>query len=241
MKPPRPFSALPSVIFHEASPKAISRRTSYILIRLEFLRYPQIIPDYFNRRGFGPPQRFTAASTCSWIGHQVSGLRHATFRPFQTRFRFGSATLSLNLATQRNSPARSTKSTTSHACGALSACKLTVSGSLSLPSRGAFHLSLTVLFAIGHHRVFSLGGWSPLLPTEFLVFRGTLDTSPSSYPFAYGAFTLFGSPFQKTSARIIGISAGPQPRPTVVNRFGLFPFRSPLLRKSMFLSLPPAT
>ena len=146
MKPPRPFSALPSVIFHEASPKAISRRTSYILIRLEFLRYPQIIPDYFNRRGFGPPQRFTAASTCSWIGHQVSGLRHATFRPFQTRFRFGSATLSLNLATQRNSPARSTKSTTSHACGALSACKHRVSGSLSLPFRGAFHLSLTVLF-----------------------------------------------------------------------------------------------
>ena len=124
---------------------------------------------------------------------------------------------------------------------AFSACKHRVSGSLSLPSRGAFHLSLTVLFAIGHHRVFSLGGWSPLLPTEFHVFRGTLDTSPFSYPFAYGAFTLFGSPFQKTSARIIKISAGPQPRPTVVNRFGLFPFRSPLLRKSMFLSLPPAT
>ena len=112
MKPPRPFSALPSVISHEASPKAISRRTSYIPIRLEFLRYPQVIPDYFNRRGFGPPQRFTAASTCSWIDHQVSGLRHATFRPVQTRFRFGSATGSLNLATQRNSPARSTKSTT---------------------------------------------------------------------------------------------------------------------------------
>ena len=176
MKPPRPFSALPSVIFHEASPKAISRRTSYILIRLEFLRYPQIIPDYFNRRGFGPPQRFTAASTCSWIGHQVSGLRHATFRPFQTRFRFGSATLSLNLATQRNSPARSTKSTTSHACGALSACKHTVSGSLSLPSRGAFHLSLTVLFAIGHMVVFSLRRWSSCLPSRFLVSRRTPDT-----------------------------------------------------------------
>ena len=123
MKPPRPFSALPSVISHEASPKAISRRTSYIPIRLEFLRYPQVIPDYFNRRGFGPPQSFTSASACSWIDHQVSGLRHATFRPLQTRFRFGSVTVSLNLATQRNSPARSTKSTTSHACGALSACK----------------------------------------------------------------------------------------------------------------------
>ena len=175
MKPPRPFSALPSVISHEASPKAISRRTSYIPVRLEFLRYPQVIPDYFNRRGFGPPQRFTAASACSWIGHQVSGLRHATFRPLQTRFRFGSVTLSLNLATQRNSPARSTKSTTSHACGALSACKHTVSGSLSLPSRGAFHLSLTVLFAIGHMVVFSLWRWSSFLPSEFLVFRRTPD------------------------------------------------------------------
>ena len=176
MKPPRPFSALPSVIFHEASPKAISRRTSYIPVRLEFLRYPQVIPDYFNRRGFGPPQRFTAASTCSWIGHQVSGLRHATLRSIQTRFRFGSVTLSLNLATQRNSPARSTKSTTSHACGALSACKHTVSGSLSLPSRGAFHLSLTVLFAIGHMVVFSLRRWSSCLPSRFLVSRRTLDS-----------------------------------------------------------------
>ena len=179
MKPPRPFSALPSVILHEASPKAISRRTSYIPIRLEFLRYPQVIPDYFNRRGFGPPQSFTSASACSWIDHQVSGLRHATSRPVQTRFRFGSATLSLNLATQRNSPARSTKSTTSHACGALSACKHTVhtvSGSLSLPSRGAFHLSLTVLFAIGHMVVFSLWRWSSFLPSGFLVSRRTPDT-----------------------------------------------------------------
>ena len=55
------------------------------------------------------------------------------------------------------------------------ACKRTVSGSLSLPSRGAFHLSLTVLYAIGHQVVFSLGGWSPLFPTRFLVSRGTLD------------------------------------------------------------------
>ena len=176
MKPPRPFSALPSVISHEASPKAISRRTSYIPVRLEFLRYPQVIPDYFNRRGFGPPQRFTAASACSWIGHQVSGLRHATFRPLQTRFRFGSVTVSLNLATQRNSPARSTKSTTSHACGALSACKHTVSGSLSLPSRGSFHLSLTVLYAIGHQVVFSLMRWSSHIPTGLHVSRGTPDT-----------------------------------------------------------------
>ena len=104
----------PNYSSQQASPKAISRRTSYILIRLEFLRYPQVITDYFNRRVFGPPQSFTFASTCSWIGHQVSGLRHATKRALSTRSRCGSVTVSLNLATHRNSPARSTKSTTSH-------------------------------------------------------------------------------------------------------------------------------
>lgn len=52
-----------------------------------------------------------------------------------------------------------------------------VSGAVSLPSRGAFHLSFTVLFAIGHQVVFRLGGWSPHLPTGFHVSRGTLDTA----------------------------------------------------------------
>jgi hypothetical protein len=35
--------------------------------------------------------------------------------------------------------------------------------------------------------------------------------------------------------------AGPQPRKPKGSRFGLFPFRSPLLWESMFLSLPPVT
>ena len=39
---------------------------------------------------FGPPRNFTSASTWPWIGHPVSGLRHATIRPIQTRFPFGS-------------------------------------------------------------------------------------------------------------------------------------------------------
>ena len=71
-----------------------------------------------------------------------------------------------------------------------------VSGALSLPSRGAFHLSLTVLCTIGHQLVFSLGGWSPLLPTEFLVLRGTLDPGRVLVAFVYGAFTLSRLPFQ---------------------------------------------
>ena len=67
------------ISFFKASPKAISGRTSYLRVRLEFLRYPQVIPAFFNRHGFGPPRNFTSASSCSWIGHPVSGLRHATF------------------------------------------------------------------------------------------------------------------------------------------------------------------
>ena len=70
----------------EASPKAISGRTSYLRARLEFHRYPQVIPELFNARGFGPPRNFTFASTCSWIGHPVSGLRHATIALFKLAF-----------------------------------------------------------------------------------------------------------------------------------------------------------
>ena len=39
----------------EASPKAISERTSYLQVRLEFLRYPQFIRSLFNVSRFGPP------------------------------------------------------------------------------------------------------------------------------------------------------------------------------------------
>ncbi len=75
---PSSVSALPPVICSNASPKAISGRTSYLRVRLEFLRYPQVIADFFNRRAFGPPWSFTSTSTCSWIGHTVSGLLHVT-------------------------------------------------------------------------------------------------------------------------------------------------------------------
>ena len=56
------------------------------------------------------------------------------------------------------------------------ACKHKVSGSVSLPSRGSFHLSLTVLFAIGHWVVFRLGGWAPRLQIGFHVSGPTLDS-----------------------------------------------------------------
>ena len=63
MTPPRKFSALPPKDCHEASPKAISRRTSYLRVRLEFLPYPHLIPTLFN-----------GTSSWTWIDHPVSGL-----------------------------------------------------------------------------------------------------------------------------------------------------------------------
>ena len=48
-----------------------------------------------------------------------------------------------------------------------------VSGTLSLPSRGAFHLSLTVLVRYRWQKVFSLRRWSSQIPARFPVPRGT--------------------------------------------------------------------
>ena len=64
-----------------------------------------------------------------------------------------------------NSQAHSSKGTQSRhkdksLCDAPTACRHTVSGTISLPSRGTFHHSLTVLSAIGHQEVFSLTRWS---------------------------------------------------------------------------------
>ena len=78
LTPPRKFSALPPRDSNEASPKAISGRTSYLRVRLEFLPYPHLIPTLFNGCGFGPPMPFTASSSWTWIDHPVSGLRSLT-------------------------------------------------------------------------------------------------------------------------------------------------------------------
>ena len=127
---------------------------------------------------FGPPQRFTAASTCSWLGHPVSGLRQYTFYFALFRLAFASTPrlyrLILHIIVTRRPVLQKVRHHKFNS--AVSACKHRVSGSLSLPSRGAFHLSLTVLYSIGHMVVFSLRRWSSYLPSGFLVSRRTPDT-----------------------------------------------------------------
>ena len=86
MTPPREFSALPPADCTEASPKAISRRTSYLRVRLEFLPYPHLIATLFNGCAFGPPRDFTPASSWTWVDHPVSGLPVLTLALFRLGF-----------------------------------------------------------------------------------------------------------------------------------------------------------
>jgi hypothetical protein len=87
LRPP-PMLGRPST--REAAPLCISGRTSYLLVRLAFHPYPQVIPMLCNARGFGPSRRVTAAAPCPWVAHQVSGQPWPTRRPLRTRLRSGS-------------------------------------------------------------------------------------------------------------------------------------------------------
>ena len=118
-----------------------------------------------------------------------------------------------------------------------------VSGSLSSPSRGAFHLSLTVLVHYRSHEIFSLGGWSPQLPTGLHVSCGTPDRSPLPLSFPYGILTLSDGAFQhlRVGLRLCSWVVLYPARVSPPARFGLFPVRSPLLRESRLISSRQAT
>ena len=136
---------------------------------MAFHPYPRVIPSVFNRSGFGPPRGLTPASACPWIAHPASRLRQATmFAILKARFHCGSvptltspltATRWLILQKARRHPARG--------------LRLLVGARFQV----LFHSPLGVLFtfpsrywfAIGHRRVFSLGGWSPRIRTGFHV------------------------------------------------------------------------
>ena len=124
---------------------------------MAFHPYPQLIPPVFNLGGFGPPHALTRASTWPWVDHPASGPERAT-----TIALFG---LALATATPHGLTSRHATDSQAHSSKgtpppphkrvkALTACKRPVSGTISLPSRGTFHHSLTVLSTIGHQEVF---------------------------------------------------------------------------------------
>ena len=141
---------------------------------MEFLPYPHLIATLFNGCAFGPPPPFTAASAWTWIDHPVSG--PPTLTPALLRLGFPSAPRLPRLT----SPVWVTRRTVLQKVRGP-----TLTWSHSLWTRG-FRFSFTPLpgfFSPFPHgtmlyrslRSVSLGGWSPRLPTRFLVSRGTLD------------------------------------------------------------------
>ena len=148
---------------------------------MEFHRYPHVIPALFNGHEFGPPRDFTLASTCTWIGHPVSGLQHATSALFRLAFALAPMLQHLNLAPYRNSLARSTKSTWSLALPLLVSIRFQVL--FHSPPGVLFTFPSRYWFTIGHSLVFSLAGWSRPIQTGFLVSRPTQVSSLSSLSF----------------------------------------------------------
>ena len=124
----------------------------------------------------------------------------ATWRPFQTRFRFAFGCISLRLATNINSLAHSPKGTPS----GISSLRPVVSIQFQIlfhsPRRGSFHLSLTVLLRYRSSSVFRLGQWTAQFHTE-LACSVLLRILPFHFISLYGTLTLFGLASQPVPIR----------------------------------------
>ena len=148
-----------------------------------------------------------------------------------------------------NSQAHSSKGTPSpHK--ALTAYRHTVSGTISLPSRGTFHHSLTVLCTIGHSVVFRLTRWSWQIHTRFHESRTTREHNPHNMsPAGLHDYHALRSPIPRGSTTnntpcpppAEGERSCPttphaqRPQPITRTRFSLLRFRSPLLTEYLLL------
>lgn len=138
-------------------------KTSYLWIWLAFHPYPQVIPTFCHMYGFSPSKIITFSSTCSWIDHPVSGLTCITIPVYLC-----SRHWYLLLAIQVNSLAHYAKGTLLHQQNASTACKYSISGSISLLV-SSFHLSFTVLVHYQLFSIFSLRWWSTYLRATLRV------------------------------------------------------------------------
>ena len=124
-------------------------------------------------------------------------------RPLQTRFRFGSGTLYLNLATHRNSPARSTKSTRSRLTEVVALSLL-----VSIRFQVLFHSPPGVPFTFPSRyytlsvirSYLALGDGPPSFPPNFSCSMVLWIFTRHHFYFNYAAFTLFSCAFQRSSS-----------------------------------------
>ena len=197
MTPPREFSALPPADCTEASPKAISRRTSYLRVRLEFLPYPHLIATLFNGCGFGPPLPFTATSSWTWVDHPVSGLPVLTLALFRLGFPAAPRLDRLTL------PAPATRRTVLQK---VRGCACALPQLVNIGFQVLFHSPPGVLFTFPSQyyalsvtkEYLALGGGPPDFP-QGSTCLAVLWILPLLIVFMYEAFTLSGRSFQDRS------------------------------------------
>ena len=96
-------------------------------------------------------------------------------------------------------------------------------------------------FAIGHHLVFRLGGWSPRIRAGFHVSRPTWDTGRPRAGFRLRGSHPLWLRFPADSPNLARATARSRNPGRQAVRFGLVRFRSPLLAQSRLLSSPPGT
>ncbi len=174
---------------------------------MAFHPYPQLIPSVFNLSGFGPPRGLTRASPWPWVDHSASGPEHTTTPPHggYALFRLAFAAATPPGLTSRHVPdsqAHSSKGTPSphDKSRALTACRHTVSGTLSLPSRGTFHHSLTVL--IRYRSSGSIQAYRVVPADSQQIPRARCYSGNNTNRhavFTYRALTVYGRPSQATS------------------------------------------
>ena len=189
---------------------------------MAFHLYPQVIPQFCNTGGFGPRRGLTPASPCPWVAHLVSGRILATLPLIAP----ASDSLSLRLHGFYNIPLNhlpprrpNTGGRCQHTLAGSfykrhavrrqgirrctlrippTACQCRGSEALSSPSRGAFHLSLTVLVHYRWPGVFA--PWRVVPPASHRVSRapwysGSCSRMPDE-GVRYGTLTRSGGPFQ---------------------------------------------
>jgi hypothetical protein len=141
---------------------------------------------------------------------------------------------------------------------ALTACRHTVSGTLSLPSRGTFHPSLTVLIryrSLGSIQAYRVVPADSQQIPRARCYSGTIHGSRRV--FVYGALTLYDRPSQTTSTNPTVSHSRPGRRTRIrttpphhthnprrvshVRGLAILRFRSPLLTESHLFSLPTGT
>ena len=168
----------------DASPKAISGRTSYLRVRLEFLRYPQLIPAFFNRRLVRSSMRFYSHFNLAMDRSPGFGSTSCNSSPYSDslslRLRSSQILTSLHNVTRRSVLQKVHGRT-------LIVLPLLVNTGFQVlfhsPPGVLFTFPSRYWFTIGHSLVFSLAGWSRPIQTGFLVSRPTQVSSLSSLSF----------------------------------------------------------